>query len=390
MKPPFSSLLSTRSFFGPGSFVVAFCISALLGSARADGIEDDPAIAASVTNLAVSIVRASSASSAASDDSATLEQTLFLVNQIYTILNNAKMANNGIRTVPYATSGLTGSTIGAYLGWGLYADYPGLSASPSSIRDTSYLKLIRDYLVNIPTNSPPFDFVDDNHGSELLVNAPDLEYLVGDGFNTLSYIQQSIGSDLSAVLYTLDAGLSVSVDGGEITLNGEADVNVRNWPDYFTGEYDSTMADELQSYSEYEYDWDDQVDESSYLADVSEDDASEDSPYLVDVTNAVNSVVLDTADQDESLPIRDQVFNSISDDLIPASAVNRNFSSDVLILPAVPSFHIPELAWDGNDDFWQGFLSRSGSLMSSLYDVLYALFVIWLIWREYNFYFRTM
>lgn len=344
-----------------------------------------------------------------------------LTAAILTALDNYGIARNGIDTIITSPVDSRGFSLGRYLSTGqgvvsgsvaswlrdlyqlesLYAAvssndlarissfFPDPGDSQSNLAEL--LSQIAGSASSVSGFLFPLDFRFDSHGDELLVAAPDLESLLDDVYALQSY---NLGGMYGLMQYIYDNGLlvhgNITVSGGRVSVSNQVDVNVLNWPDYFTGEYDQEVAEEITSAPSYESDWDSYVADTTDYAEDSEDDASEDSPYFSDVTNAVNSVVLDTDDLDESLRIRDEVFNPISDDLLPASVVNRNFSSDVLILPAVRQFHIPEIAWDGNDSAWQSFLTRSGSLMSSLYDVFYAIFVIWLIWREYNFYFRTM
>lgn len=381
--PPF-----TRSRFGFRSCAVAFCTFVLLGSGEARADLTQQQIQAAFFNA---LMQFSAFSSGEDGVIVTLPYDGELIWALSDYLET-HAAFPGIAVGSKAGDVL--GRISAQVGQILAAegassnDLARISSFFPAPGDSQYtlaefLSQIAGSASSVASSVSLLDFRTDSHGDELLVAAPDIESLLDDVYDLLSY---NLGGMYDLLQYIYDYGLSV----GQISVSNQVDVNVLNWPDYFTGQYDQQVAEEIASAPQYEDDWDSYVSDSDYSARQSEDDASEDSPYFADVTNAVGSVSLGTDSLSEDLPIRNEVFDPISSDLIPASVVNRNFSSDVLILRAVPQFHIPEIAWDGNDSAWQSFLSRSGSLMSALYDVFFALFVIWLVWREYNFYFRTM
>lgn len=202
---------------------------------------------------------------------------------------------------------------------------------------------------------------------------------------------------LETMLQLLQTGLQVGIMGGELTINGDVVAEVYNWPAYYTGEYDEGILAALSNmvYNQdqlpyaYEDEWDGQID---FLDDVKSgsDDDVESSYTQAEIDDYVDDVEYEVEDNNsQMLPIRNDIFSPLDSELL--SGATETFSSSVLLTPAIPRFHIPRLEYStASHSEVESFLIRAGQLMRHFYDILFAVFLMWLIWREYNFYFRTM
>lgn len=264
------------------------------------------------------------------------------------------------------------------------------SASTNDIADIAYSLLHLENVVDsdslvlqsLAAYVSPMQFRSDLHGWELLVGAPDLERLL----SVLAVASTNLKSSVDGIDYRLDQGIPVYGSGSQGALQVEGLVDIGNWPDYFTGEYDYAMLEELRSATELESDWDDVVGDIDDVAYDAADDADSEE-YEGDVTNSVETVYFSTDEVEGFLPVRDQVFDPVLG-LIPRE---RAFSSDVLILPEISAYGIPRMEYSfGSHPEIESALVRAGQIFGHVWDVFFGVFVCWLIWREYNFYFHTM